>query len=143
MARRRLYIVSRQQRELYRQLRQYVAGPTTGVILYRRRAQRRSQETPIPLERRRRDRRVRDVSGMLQAMGWALVEDVTPDGLRPGDRILLHRFNPLLPRRLVGRGGVVVSVGRVRASVLFDGEPKARMVGLTDIARIGPPPPAP
>jgi hypothetical protein len=55
--------------------------------------------------------------------------------LNIGDRVVLWRYNPLLPQRLVGRDGVVLEVGRVRAVVQFDQESKRRHVDVSDLKR--------
>jgi hypothetical protein len=70
---RQLLIVSRSQHERYEYLRYVFDGETGDVILDRRLRARRSRREPIPTERRRQERRQRDVSSDLQAFGWALV----------------------------------------------------------------------
>jgi hypothetical protein len=70
---RQLLIVSRSQPERYAYL-QYVFDSETGeVILDRRVGSRRSRQEPVATERRREERRERDVTEDLQVFGWALV----------------------------------------------------------------------
>ena len=72
-ATRQLLIVSRSQPERYAYLK-YVFDPETGeVILDRRVKDRRSRQAPGPAERRRGERRERDVTPDLRVSGWALV----------------------------------------------------------------------
>jgi hypothetical protein len=70
---RQLLIVSRSQRERYAYL-QYVFDSETGEVILDRRVQnRRSRPEPVLTERRREERRQRDVAADLEAFGWALV----------------------------------------------------------------------
>jgi len=70
---RQLLIVSRSERERYTYL-QYVFDSETGdVILDRRVQERRRRDEPMSAERRRGDRRQRDITTDLQVFGWALV----------------------------------------------------------------------
>lgn len=70
---RQLLIVSRSEPERYAYL-QYVFDQDTGeVILDRRAEHRRSRQEAVSAERRRGDRRQRDVSADLRVFGWALV----------------------------------------------------------------------
>lgn len=70
---RQLLIVSRSERERYAYL-QYVFDSEAGdVILDRRVQERRRRDEPVSAERRRGDRRQRDVTTDLQVFGWALV----------------------------------------------------------------------
>ena len=70
---RQLLIVSRSERERYAYL-QYVFDSETGdVILDRRGQERRRRDEPVSAERRRGDRRQRDITTDLQIFGWALV----------------------------------------------------------------------
>lgn len=70
---RQLLIVSRAQQERYAYL-QYVFDDETGeVILDRRVHDRRGRHEPIQTDRRREERRQRDVTAELEVCGWALV----------------------------------------------------------------------
>ena len=70
---RQLLIVSRTEPGRYEYL-QYVFDSETGeVILDRRLVERRHREAPVSAERRRSDRRQRDVTADLRVFGWALV----------------------------------------------------------------------
>lgn len=70
---RQLLIVSRSEPERYAYL-QYVFDQDNGeVILDRRVENRRSRQEPVSAERRRSDRRQRDVGADLRVFGWALV----------------------------------------------------------------------
>jgi hypothetical protein len=137
-----LYIVSRDRPALYEHLKRQFAGTGAQVILDRRQGERRRDTRAFGLERRRGDRRTRDVGAELAGVGWAVVDLRKParrraarSALTVGDRVVLWRYNPLLPQRLVGRDGIVVEVGRVRALVQFDGEPKQRHVDIGDLRR--------
>jgi hypothetical protein len=70
---RQLLIVSRSQQERYAYLRYVFDSETGDVILDRRVRDRRGRQEPAPAERRRAERRQRDVTSDLQAFGWALV----------------------------------------------------------------------
>jgi hypothetical protein len=70
---RQLLIVSRLQQERYAYLRYVFDGETGKVILDRRVRDRRSRQETVPADRRRGERRQRDVTADLQAFGWALV----------------------------------------------------------------------
>ena len=70
---RQLLIVSSTEPARYEYL-QYVFDSETGeVILDRRLVERRHREAPVSAERRRSDRRQRDVTADLRVFGWALV----------------------------------------------------------------------
>ena len=70
---RQLLIVSRSERERYAYL-QYVFDNETGEVILDRRVQdRRGRDEPVSAERRRGDRRQRDITTDLQVFGWALV----------------------------------------------------------------------
>jgi hypothetical protein len=137
-----LYIVSRDRPALYEHLKRQFAGTGTQVILDRRQGERRRDGRAFGLDRRRGDRRARDVTTELAGVGWAVVDLRKPSrrrtarpSLNIGDRVVLWRYNPLLPQRLVGRDGVVLEVGRVRAVVQFDQESKRRHVDVSDLKR--------
>jgi hypothetical protein len=70
-----LFIVARERRDLYDHLRRAFADtPAVEVILDRRVGdERRQQPLPQENEQRHRERRVRDVTGDVQSLGWALV----------------------------------------------------------------------
>jgi hypothetical protein len=70
---RQLLIVSRAEPERYEYLRYVFDSETGEVILDRRVLERRRRRAPVPAERRRSDRRQRDVSADLRVFGWALV----------------------------------------------------------------------
>ena len=70
---RQLLIVSHSQKERYAYLRYVFDSETGEVILDRRVGSRRSRQEPVATERRRGERRERDVTEDLQAFGWALV----------------------------------------------------------------------
>jgi hypothetical protein len=131
-----LYVVSRESPEVYQRLKRQVADAGVEIVLDRRQGERRREPRVIGVEQRRRERRVTDIRTDLARMGWAIVSVAPgdrPDGLGPGDRVVLRRYNPLLPQRLVGRSGRVLAIRRVRAQVHFDGEAKPRYVDLTDL----------
>jgi hypothetical protein len=70
---RQLLIVSRSEPARYEYL-QYVFDSDTGeVILDRRSRERRHRHDPVADERRRVERRQRDVTADLRVYGWALV----------------------------------------------------------------------
>jgi ribosomal protein S18 acetylase RimI-like enzyme len=72
---RRLYVVARDQAQLYERLRQELAGATHIEIVHdRRTGERRTGRAPAVLERRGGDRRVHDVRRELQGYGRAIVE---------------------------------------------------------------------
>jgi hypothetical protein len=70
---RQLLIVSRSERERYAYLQYVFDGETGEVILDRRVQDRRGRDEPVSGERRRGDRRQRDITTDLQVFGWALV----------------------------------------------------------------------
>ena len=70
---RQLLIVSRSQQERYAYLRYVFDSESGEVILDRRVGSRRSRQEPVATERRRGERRERDVTEDLQVFGWALV----------------------------------------------------------------------
>ena len=135
-----LYVVSREQLGVYHRLKSQVADGGVEVVLDRRERERRREPAAIDVDRRREDRRVNDVRTDFARRGWAVVclwnavaPGRRPDGLSVGDRVVLRRYNPMLPQRLVGMSGSILDIRRVRAEVLFDGEVKPRRVDLTDL----------
>jgi len=69
-----LYIVSRERSDLYDLLqRSFADVPWVRVILDRRFGERRAPRGATEEERRRSERRQRDVSRALDSLGWALV----------------------------------------------------------------------
>ncbi len=52
---------------------QHAFAETADVILDRRVAPRRQTRAPVAVDRRRRDRRMRDVTPELRQFGWAVV----------------------------------------------------------------------
>jgi hypothetical protein len=72
-ATRQLLIVSRSQQERYAYLRYVFDSESGEVILDRRVGSRRGRQEPVATERRRGERRERDVTEDLQTFGWALV----------------------------------------------------------------------
>lgn len=69
-----LIIVSRSQPTLYPYLNYVFGRETADVILDRREGERRRPWEPAATtERRRRDRRQRDITRDLETLGWALV----------------------------------------------------------------------
>ena len=72
---RRLYVVARDQAQLYERLRRDLANaPGIEVIQDRRNGQRRKLPSPAARERRVADRRIRDVQVDLERYGRAVVE---------------------------------------------------------------------
>jgi ribosomal protein S18 acetylase RimI-like enzyme len=75
ISRRRLYVVARDQAQLYERLqRDLASAPGVEVIQDRRNGQRRRAPSPAVPERRVADRRVRDVQVDLERYGRAVVE---------------------------------------------------------------------
>jgi len=70
---RQLLIVSRSQPERYAYLKYVFDSQSGEVILDRRVGSQRSRPEPVATERRRGERRERDVTEDLQVFGWALV----------------------------------------------------------------------
>ena len=66
-------IVSRQEPTRYPYLKYVYSNETTKVMFDRRIAERREREESRASERRRTDRRIRDVSDALKEYGWVLV----------------------------------------------------------------------
>ena len=68
-----LIIVSRTRAAQHRYL-QHIFGGTTGDVIFDRRSEERRQRSALPaVERRRKDRRQRDIGKDLSTFGWALV----------------------------------------------------------------------
>jgi hypothetical protein len=140
-----LYVVARDQPEVYERLKRQTADGGIEVVLDRRRQRdRRREPRSVADERRGGERRLTDIREELARSGWVIVclwNSATPgrrpDCLGPGDRVILRRYNPMLPQRLVGRSGRLIDVRRIRAEVHFDGEAKPRRVDLTDLAPLG------
>ena len=70
---RQLLIVSRSHHERYAYLKYVFDSENGEVVLDRRVGSRRSRQEPVTTERRRGERRERDVTEELQVFGWALV----------------------------------------------------------------------
>ena len=71
-----LFIVAWDEPALYQYVKtSFVSVDSVVVILDRRRSDRRRYTGAMPLERRRTERRVRNVSPSLKAHGWAIVSD--------------------------------------------------------------------
>ena len=66
-------IVSQKEPHRYPYLKHVFASETMEVMLDRRLEERRQRRVPSAGDKRRADRRVRDVSKDLQTYGWALV----------------------------------------------------------------------
>jgi len=68
-----LIIVSR-TRPAQQTYLQHIFGGTTGDVIVDRRSEERRQRSALPaVERRRKDRRQRDITKDLSTFGWALV----------------------------------------------------------------------
>jgi hypothetical protein len=134
-----LYVVARDRPSLYERLNRRLADEGIQVVLDRRRAERRRALLGVDVEHRSAERRINMIQADLQRRGWAIVRlgeapGCCAGGLGPGDRVVLRRYNPILPHYLVGRSGRVLDLRRVRATVHFDGEAKPRCVDVTDLA---------
>lgn len=71
-----LFIVSRDNHDQYEVLKRHFAGEerVVEVVLDRRKGERRVDDVPPEIERRRgEDRRQHNIEGELQAKGWALI----------------------------------------------------------------------
>lgn len=79
MLRNLLYVVARSRPDLYAYLRRLAAEDGIPVILDRREGERRAGAAAPGVERRRADRRRRDVSRDLDAIGWAIVDLEEPE----------------------------------------------------------------
>jgi len=67
-----VFIVSRAEPRQYLYLKHVFADESSDVVLDRRIGERRRSVRPPPIERRRIDRRQRDITGELESLGWAL-----------------------------------------------------------------------
>ncbi|MBI1847614.1 MAG: hypothetical protein HYR86_11670 [Candidatus Rokubacteria bacterium] len=77
--------MSQHDLKLFDYLKDSFAGSeTVEVILDRRRRQRRWRETIYPLDRRKADRRQRNIDAELQNLGWVLVRKVMSGRTDPG-----------------------------------------------------------
>jgi len=72
-AARLLLIVSRTERLRYAYLKCIFDDETSDVIVDRRVGERRRRQEPAAVEKRRGDRRERDITKDLEISGWALV----------------------------------------------------------------------
>ena len=82
-----LYVILRDREDLLRHLRESFAGvPSVEIALDRRERERRQQRQGWPVERRRGERRTRDISFELKAVGWALVSRFQPEARPPAPR---------------------------------------------------------
>src|SRR5439155_22136279 len=68
-----LFIVSRTEPKQYLYLKHVYADESRDVVLDRRLSERRRTLRPPPVDRRRIERRHRDITRELQSSGWALV----------------------------------------------------------------------
>lgn len=69
-----LFIVAWNEPALYKYVRTSLADVNSvAVIVDRRRGDRRQHTVRVPMERRRDERRTRDVSRALRGLGWAIV----------------------------------------------------------------------
>jgi hypothetical protein len=68
-----LFIVSRAEPRQYLYLKHVFGDDSRDVVLDRRIGERRRTLRPPPVERRRTERRQRDITSELQSSGWALV----------------------------------------------------------------------
>jgi len=75
MNKRTLFIIARRVPLMYESLKQSFAGHADiGVILDRRRRERRWQTIPIAIDRRARERRTVNIDALLRQLGWVVVE---------------------------------------------------------------------
>lgn len=71
-----LFIIAGNDPKLYEHVRAEFADTAgVSVIRDRRRHDRRNQKVQVPLERRRTERRTRDISETLRSLGWVLVPE--------------------------------------------------------------------
>jgi hypothetical protein len=75
MNKRHLVIIARRALWMYEAMKQSFAGHADiGVILDRRRRERRWQTIPIAIDRRARERRTVNIDALLRQLGWVVVE---------------------------------------------------------------------
>ena len=130
-----LYVVSRDRPEVYQRLKRQINDASVKVVFDRRERERRGKPRPIETELRRAERRIADIQSDLASRGWAILY-LSPgraDRLGPGDRVVLRRYNPMLPQRLIGKTARLLDIRRVRAEVQFEGEDRTRSVDITDL----------
>ena len=108
MAKRDLYIVAANRKDLYEQLRRQFAGnASVEIILDRRKLERRRGGSGVANDQRRADRRVRDDAHLLKTLGVVLVsierdEPAGPAAARPAAAARA----PAPARRRTGARGV-------------------------------------
>jgi hypothetical protein len=69
-----LIVVSRNEPELYRNLRQDFARiPQVEVVVDRRVRERRTRQGLVPIERRHADRRRHEIAHRIRLLGWEIV----------------------------------------------------------------------
>jgi hypothetical protein len=78
-----MFVVSREHPDTFALLVSEFRGAEVEVVLDRRFAERRRLTTPVPVERRHRQRRSGRGNTMLATLGWALVSE-PPLGPDPG-----------------------------------------------------------
>jgi hypothetical protein len=70
-----LFIIARRDPATYETMKQSFGGHADiGVILDRRRRERRWQTIPIEVNRRARERRAANIDALLRQLGWVVVE---------------------------------------------------------------------
>ena len=70
-----LFIIARRALLMYKAMKQsFVSHADIGVILDRRRRERRWQTIPIAIDRRARERRTVNIDALLRQLGWVVVE---------------------------------------------------------------------
>src|SRR2546428_8906102 len=86
------FIIARRAQWMYEAMKQSFAGHADiGVILDRRRRERRWQTIPIALDRRARERRTVNIDALLRQLGWVVVEQRAAG---PGGRRSKRRSQP-------------------------------------------------
>jgi len=71
-----LFIIAGNDPRLYEHVKAEFADTAgVSVIRDRRRRDRRHQRVQVPVERRRAERRIRDISETLRSLGWVLVPE--------------------------------------------------------------------
>ena len=73
-----MFVVSREHPDTFALLVSEFRGAEVEVVLDRRFAERRRLTVPVPVERRRRQRRSGRADTMLSALGWVLVSEAPP-----------------------------------------------------------------